>query len=84
MDGQGEVAVDGEAAAVWAGGLATRLIGCPGAAGECWRRHRVLSAQRCLCSLCLPSGHCSFAACAGVAGGVATAHSGRCRENMAL
>jgi hypothetical protein len=36
------------------------------------------------CSLCPPPAHCKFAACAGAAGGVATAHSGKCRANMAL
>ena len=84
MDGLSELAVDSEAAAGRPEMLATTQNGCPAAAGACWRRHTVLLAPRCLCSLCLQPAHCSFAASAGVVGGVATAHSGSCRANRAL
>lgn len=90
-DGQGEPADERAAVAVaataaeQAGDSATTLNGCPAAAGACWRRHTGLWVQRCPCSQWWPpAGHCNSAAFAGAAGGVATAHSGRYRENMAL
>lgn len=84
-DDQDELAVGGlVVAAVSPGSLVTTRICCPAATGECWRRRTVLSAQRCLYTLCPQSAHCNFAACAGAAGGIAAARSGRHRRNMAL
>lgn len=86
MDDLSELAV-GLGAAPAAGRPETparRRNGCPAATGACWRKHRVLLAPRCPCSLCLQPVHCSSAASAGAAGGVATAHSGSCRANRAL
>lgn len=84
MDGRGELAGEQEAAAGRQAGLAMTRNDCPAAAGVWRKRHTVLSAQRCLCTLCHQFGRCNSAAWAGAAGGLATAHSGRSRGNMAL